>query len=68
MIHAWTREDHLTSVSAMSSRNEGAELEVSVEEQEDVESEELGEFSRELETPDDHEHSVVNDKGTSRSN
>lgn len=70
MIYAWTREDHLSSVTAMSSSiigNEGAELEVSVEEQEDIESEEFGEFNRELETLDNHEHSVVNDKGASRS-
>ena len=71
MIYVWTGEDHLSSVSAISSsiiRNEGAELEVSVEEQEDTESEELGEFSQELGTLDNHKHSVVNDKGTSRSN
>ena len=71
IIYAWTREDHLSSVSAMSSsiiRNEGAELEVSVDEQEDTESEESEKLNRELDTLDNHEHSVVNDKGTSRSN
>ena len=71
IVYAWTREDHLSSVSVtMTSkiiRGEGAELEVSIGQPEDTggpNSEEFEESDRELETLADHEHSLVIDSGT----